>query len=459
MTRLLSLIALLASTAAAQVWEQIPPPPSYGNPIDLVTELAFLPGERAEGSLLMVGGRMMVYDPDGATDDQLYPWVDLSKPGFGPSYVSVTTSGTALATGRTGSRVLRSTDRGSTWVHVEGAHGNSPFFQSTLPSLVGPDGRSAVFSSTGSTAIRSFGDGAEGTWETLFTVGGDVVGFSELPPSPDLPEGRLLAGVYNGITTSDDGGRTWQPGTGAYGFAQFVAYSFAFMPQAGHPYGGSVLAGVNDLEFGGGRDSSATIYRSDDGGTNWTRAYRFSPSALGIPNASQVVLTATPDGVVWAGVSYAVGPPTAGESAIAKSLDGGQTWEPAGYVGWEVNQLVLGPEGRLYAATPDGVWRTTAPAYAVAGEDGPATPASIGVRVWPNPTGGPVTIELTQATPGEVTVTLLDTQGRVVQEIHRGGARDGQRFSVETAGLAPGAYVVRVTTAGGTATAGLAVAR
>ena len=112
----------------------------------------------------------------------------------------------------------------------------------------------------------------------------------------------------------------------------------------------------------------------------------------------------------------------------------------------------------MYAATYDSVWRTAAPVYAVTGEAAPKSNA-LAVRVWPNPTGGRATLSVALATPERVRVVVYDARGREVAVAHDGPAVDGQRFAVETAGLAPGTYAVRATSASGAAIARLTVVR
>ena len=321
MTRATLLAAvLLTSAAAAQTWEQIPPASNYGSTIERVNRLTFLPGPTAEGSLVIVGHHTLLYDPSRAGEAHLYPWVSIGTLTDGVEYITVTTAGTLLGGAPSGAETDRSTDRGQTWEQDVYSF-VTDIYQTSLPGLVGPEGHGAIFVSTGRSAVRSFGDGARGTWETLGVIGGEVVAFGEAPPSVALPQGRLLAPVFNGVTYSDDGGVTWHPGRGAYGFAEFVGHGFAWVPQTDHPYGGSLLAGVNDRAFD--RDSSATVYRSEDGGASWARAYRFSPAALGLPSAGTVVLAATPDGAVWAGVSQSYGPPQWNEGAVGSRLTGG----------------------------------------------------------------------------------------------------------------------------------------
>ena len=86
--------------------------------------------------------------------------------------------------------------------------------------------------------------------------------------------------------------------------------------------------------------------------------------------------------------------------------------------------------------------------------------SELDVEVFPNPTGGTATVALALAAPERVTVRVYDARGREVAVVHDRPASDGQRFAVETAGLAPGVYQVRATTASGAvASAGLTVVR
>ena len=470
MTRLVLIVAAAFTGAAAAqptvTWEQVPPPSNYGSPSINAVGVAFRPAVEGLPDTLFAVLQSIVYrlDPDAATDPEYYPWVRLTPVGA-PNFVGVTDAGTLLLSDIAGStNVDRSTDGGRTWQReVAGVNvGSSFLFESTLPSLRDRQGRRPVFA--GVRAIhRSYGDGAPGTWETLAEapdgVGGEVVALGEVPPSPALPAGRLLAGVWNGVTYSDDGGATWTPAAGAYGYARFIGYDFAFVAEPGHPYGGAVLAGVDDLEFG--RDSSATVYRSDDGGASWARAHRFSPAALGLDDANRTVFAVTPDGAVWAAVEHLLG----GNSrhrpgAIVRSLDGGRTWDraDAGFGGHGVYSLHVGRDGRLWAATVQGVWHTTGPAWAVA-RDAEPEPAPLAVTVAPNPTASGATVAVSGVASGAVRVAVFDALGREVAVVHDGPAAGSPRWAVDTSGWAPGAYVVRATTATASGAAGLVVAR
>lgn len=339
--------------------------------------------------------------------------------------------------------------------------GTETLIQSSLPSLAGADGNGYIFAAI-QFAFRSDDDGRPGSWVRLGNTGGSAVTLGEVPPSPMLPDGRLLAGVYNGVTYSDDGGLNWTPSTGVYENARYVGYSFAFVPKAGHAYGGTVLAGIDDLVFG--RDSTATIYRSDDGGRTWTRFHRFSPTALGLSNTNEVHLLTSPDGVVWAGVSPSRAGRDPQEGVVVRSSDDGATWQLVdnGWGGYRAGKLRLGPDGRLYAATDFGVWRTTTPAYAVSSDPEVSDKAGTGLNlhVSPNPVDDRVAAVLNLDAPQSVEVMLYDSAGREVRRVWQGPAGDMQRIEVETSTLSTGVYSVQArTTEGEVAAARFTVVR
>jgi hypothetical protein len=292
-------------------------------------------------------------------------------------------------------------------------------------------------------AYVSFEDGRKDTWSERGALGGLTNTFGEIPPSDSLPEGRLFAGVYNGIVYSEDGAETWRPAQGAYGQARYIAYSFAHVADDAHPYGGILYAGVDDLEWD--RDSTATIYRSEDGGTSWSRVHRFSPAALGLPNANRVVLASTPDGVLWAGVTDIETPSAGGQAGVAtivRSLDGGLTWDMAqdGYLGYELHALTLGPSGRLYAGSEVGLWRTTAPVV-VTSEDGVSSKPALALTVSPNPARQLLTLDLADVASPSAEVIVVDAQGR---EVARRELAAGSNWRLDVRAWAPGVYHARI---------------
>ncbi|WP_412060204.1 T9SS type A sorting domain-containing protein [Rubrivirga sp. IMCC45206] len=421
--------------ATGQVWERLP---DVGNEYPIVDLVAFLPGPTSEAdTLLRIEGAWGIYKyvpdhPDG-------PWDHLCAPICSPKSVAVTQAGSLLIGSPAGPLgVDRSTDGGRTWQR-DVLDGTAALFGSTL--LGG-----AVFADDGFHAWRSLDDGAPGTWEKLGGLGGFPVDYGEVPPSDALPQGRMLAAVYNGVTTSDDGGETWTPTDGAFGSGT-VAWSLAFAEEPGHPYGGYALAGLGTRS-----EDNGVVVRSDDGGVTWVVAHRFDPEVYGLEEVTRVEVAVSPDGSVWAGLARTQdGPRYNWLGSVARSSDGAATFAPAaaGYEGGGVLSIAVGGDGRVYVGAASGLWRTVEPA--VAEERGPA-PRALSVAVWPNPTAGGSTVEV--SAPSRVEV--VDALGRVV------GAWESvrERVEVDTSGWSPGAYVVRATGAdGASASAGLAVAR
>src|SRR5690606_13227340 len=113
-------------------------------------------------------------------------------------------------------------------------------------------------------------------------TGGEVIDLVEVPPSDNLPDGRLLGGVWNGAVYSDDGGDTWNP-SALQGPNYLAVNSLTFVYDDEHPYGGAAYAGVRNFMI-----DYPAVYRSDDGGINWSLIHAFPPGEFGV---------ATPD---WA---------------------------------------------------------------------------------------------------------------------------------------------------------------
>ncbi|GAB5534240.1 MAG: hypothetical protein Rubg2KO_04890 [Rubricoccaceae bacterium] len=268
-----------------------------------------------------------------------------------------------------------------------------------------------------------------------------------MPPSDSLPDGRLLAGLWNGIAYSGDGGDSWTPAEDAYNGGGFLlVHSFAWMPEAEHPYGGAMLASVDDREFG--PDSSGAVWRSEDGGATWDRWHRFSPSVYDLDDINTVHLLRTDNGILWAGLDDRKGGNSwFREGSVARSFDGGQTWERAdtGFGGHAVRDMAVARDGRVYAASVQGLWRTVEP-VGVAADRQPEVEA-LGLTVHPNPSRQRVEIKLAgrdrqpegrRSQPVEIVV--VDMQGREVA--HRTISASSS-WRIDVSGWAPGGYHAR----------------
>ncbi len=119
--------------------------------------------------------------------------------------------------------------------------------------------------------------------------------------------------------------------------------------------------------------------------------------------------------------------------------------------------------GALVATVPAGIFPTyiaVVTPQSVAGESGPdAAGVALGAPV-PNPAAGRAEIRLTLPEAAEVTVTVLDVLGREVARLAQGTLPAGEtRLSADLSGVPAGVYLVRLVSAGQTATTRLTVAR
>ncbi|WP_420455089.1 T9SS type A sorting domain-containing protein [Rubrivirga sp.] len=384
------------------------------------------------------------------------------------------------AAGRFG-RLERSTDGGNTWSVIETDECDGDSIDPRIVRTYGP-GRARALWIVGQ-LCRSDDDGA--TWAPVPQLAAPEYvrrrDLLELPPSAALPDGRLVLGVGGGVLLSDDNGSTWV-GSSLTEYFRWVGNDLVLVPDPAHPYGGTAYVSAKDFHF---EDRGyIVVLASDDGGATWEPRHRFVFGEHGLARIDgNPELVALGDGSLVTGLLQTVGGSRQALGTVVWSGDGGQTWSPLGpeppwlgerppagacnpacpdgaWPGWGAKHLRVDRAGRVWAGTDNGVWRTTGPAWAVAGEGGPPEgPAGVGVSAWPNPSGGAATVAVSLTSPQVVRVSVVDALGREVTALHDGPAADGQRWTVETAGWAPGAYVVRVEGEGAVTSARLVVAR
>ena len=94
---------------------------------------------------------------------------------------------------------------------------------------------------------------------------------------------------------------------------------------------------------------------------------------------------------------------------------------------------------------------------AVSVEDGAESGSTL--ALYPNPSSGRVSVDLTVDAPGYARVALYDALGREVAVLHDGPVTGLTRATVDTGALAPGVYVVRAVTPELALTRTLSVAR
>ncbi len=270
---------------------------------------------------------------------------------------------------------------------------------------------------------------------------------------------RMLANGQGGPAFSDDDGRTWQPSNL---MTSFNRYGAGLAVVDGRPLHGTAVAVVTNGA------SAFHVYQSTDGET-WADLgpTPMEPRTVADPWRFETRLVAIPGGLV---ARYGDGP------YVWFSGDAGRTWQvgfdsggPPVNVGDEARDAAVGPDGHLYIGIQSvtnppqergGVYRSTAPLFAVATEAAPLEASGVAVSVRPNPAGGRVEVVLTLAKAQPVRVVVLDALGRVVALVLDGAAAAGERLvSVDTAAWPAGVYVVRATAGTQVVSARLVVTR
>ncbi len=256
--------------------------------------------------------------------------------------------------------------------------------------------------------------------------------------------GRLVAGCFNGIFVSEDGGQTWAPSSL---FQDFRYYTQRVIIGGASEAGGRQVAST----LIDGQASSPQLYTSDDDGLTWTNVPDMVDAFL------FVLVPGTPAVYLAVGRGYDL---KTERIPLWRSLDGGKSWEPAGELPAEPNgggiitkDFLIGPDGHAYVAVlragteHEWVYRSTEPVV-VANEPGvPETPeTSVTLSVRPNPAFGQTQVVFEVAETTTVRMEVFDALGRTVAVLADGRYEPG-RYTSTFGGsdLASGLYVVRVT--------------
>lgn len=305
----------------------------------------------------------------------------------------------------------RSADRGVTWERDVIGYGVTVLFQSSLPSL-----SQAVYAGNGAALLWSTEGGEAGTWNLGDPTGGEPASIAEVYPSASLPSGRLVAGTWNGAVYSDDGGRSWEPST-LSGTGYLAVNSVAFLPDPDHAFAGVVFAGVRNFNLG-----YPALYRSDDGGVVWSRVRTIEPGDFGIVDPELIVVEAGRHGAVYAGIDDLDGA-TPSTGKVIGSLDGGETWTVVGdstngWGGYGAKLLRLGRDGRLYAGTDQGVWRSVERVPTSRSSlDRTNAETAIELSVAPNPIASMAGLAFVLNDLASIDISIYDLLGRKVETI------------------------------------------
>ena len=324
--------------------------------------------------------------------------------------------------------VHRSLDTGQTWINVY-SEGGALF----AADHDGPN-QGVILSGEqlGGTGIAYSTDRGASFTSATFTVfpstESTLHSAVEIPDGP--AEGRLVAGCFNGIFVSEDGGRTWAPSS----LFQDFRYWIHRVVIGEDPSTGArrLYATMWDSQASG-----IQLYTSDDDGLTWT-------NVPGMVDAEFFVFVPDGEGTLLA-VEDADGFPD-DRLEVWRSIDGGQTWTVAGELPAEpdddlifTDDMLIGPDGHVYIAVgrtgPEEEWvyRSTESVVVASEPEVPPAPTAERLVVYPNPAADRISVQ--GIAPGEE-ITLYDVLGRAV-------LRSITPTSMDVSALPPGMYVVR----------------
>lgn len=266
-----------------------------------------------KNGILAGGASITVTEDGGAT------WQDKARPDFAASYYNINgmaypNIGKAYFAVSNGV-IYISTDKGTT---LDPLYSNFSFQMNDVAAIgndsiwaVGYSQFSVPSASRTSSVFRSFDAGV--TWQVIggFPLGTTAPNLSKMAfPSRQV---GYIAGTRNGVYKTTDGGATWASinpfpalNQGPTGFPNaFITYQ-------------EIQALDENTVFVIGNMFTSTgikrVYKTTDGGTNWTDITGNIPSLLPVGNLIGLTMHDANNGYVTAG------------SALFKTTDGGTTW-------------------------------------------------------------------------------------------------------------------------------------
>lgn len=255
-----------------------------------------------------------------------------------------------LVAGMLGTGLFRTANAGARWSRTRGGLPATQNVGVIIPALLAP----GVFYAVAAPATQPLWKSTDGglTWSPLPGPGGQI---SLLSADPLAPE-TFYALASAGLARSADGGASWTVLSGTLPEMCFVADLAVVHPAAPQPpilylAGARPGADPGGISTPCGTFRHAAVFRSVDGGASWVAADSGLPGEAG---KSVAVIAADPEDprALYVGMGD-------GADGVWKSVDAGDSWQPAGLGGLAITALAFPPvSGALWAGTPDKVFRS-----------------------------------------------------------------------------------------------------
>ena len=340
------------------------------------------------------------------------------------------------------------------------------------------------------------------TWTQTVLLGGalDLQGIAFNPAGTV----GLIVTDGGGVLRTTDGGATWTPiatgmtdGRAAISWADDSAVwvagresSAAVSTDAGASWTSRPSGSADRTESIAAVSATTAWVANRSGGLRQTTdGATWSPQASGttedlkdiqmadaqtgyVAASGNTVLKTTNGGATWANVATAGvsgnGLHVADAETVWVVADAGQIWFTAtGGAVWELQPTPTTQAfNRVHFATPSLGWAVGDAGTIVRFDAGPIATdgapaeAALSLAVGPTPASRAATVWAETARAETVTVLVVDVLGREVARLHHGALGAGRHvFGLATDGLAPGRYLVRASTASGSALHPLTVVR
>jgi len=276
--------------------------------------------------------------------------------------------------------------------------------------------------------------------------------------------GALVAGAWDeGIYRSTDGGIAWN----LVGAPNHKVRSLMETSD------GTLIAGTDTIPQEG------RLYRSTDGGASWARVglglsgvvvhslVGVSAETVVAGTAGEGIYTSTNTGDFWSASNPLVPTtvhalayvPDAGifaglqSGGILRTIDGGVNWffETSGLQNLEVRCFMIGSDGRLYAGTGEGLYRSTRVLTRVEPDGEADGYDDLSLSAYPNPFNTETVLRFSLPNTSPVRLSAFDLRGRkmpILEKTTRDAGWHTVRWVADN--LASGAYVVVLETPGRT---------